>query len=55
MDREREHIIADKTMLQVDGRWLGYYGKNTNIRFNKSSELIIKNTWNDASAKLAFA
>lgn len=48
-------ILDGNTYIQVDGRWLGYYGKNTNIRFNKSSELIIKNTWNDASAKLAFA
>ena len=47
--------LDGNTYIQVDGRWLGYYGKNTNIRFNKSSELIIKNTWNDASAKLAFA
>lgn len=47
--------LDGNTYIQPDGRWLGYYGKNTNIRFNKSSELIIKNTWNDTAAKIVFA
>lgn len=47
-------VLSGNTYIQISGKWLGYYGTNTNIRFNASSEAIIKNTWGDSKAYLVF-
>ena len=46
--------LSGNTYVQWKGKWLGYYGTNSNKKFNDSVLTLLQDTWGDKTAKVSY-